>query len=52
MKYVNWKEKLRNLKLSFLKKNMYSDIIRMICEGILSMGLSTRNVKKGIVLLV
>ena len=45
-------EKFKTLKLSFLKKNMYSDIIRMTCEGILSMGLSTRNVEKVIIPLV
>ena len=44
MKYLNWREKLRNLKhQNFLFKKRYSDIIRMICEGILSMALSTRN---------
>ena len=45
-------EKFKTLELSFLKKNMYSNIIRMICEGILSMGLSTRNVEKVIIPLV
>ena len=33
-------------KLSFLKKNKYSDIIKMVREDILCMGLSTMNVEK------
>ena len=44
MKYLNWSENLRNLKhQNFLFKKWYSDIIRMICVGILSMALRTRN---------
>ena len=55
MKNVSWKKKLRNLqhkKISFFEKNKYSDIIRMVYEDILCMGLSTRNVEKVIKLLL
>ena len=39
-------EEFTTQKLSFLKKNKYSDIIRMVHEDILCMGLSTKNVEK------
>ena len=45
-------EEFTTQKISFFEKNKYSDIIRMVYEDILCMGLSTRNVEKVIKLVL
>ena len=45
-------EEFATQNISFFEKNKYSDIIRMVYEDILCMGLSTRNVEKVIKLVL
>ena len=45
-------EEFTTQKISFFEKSKYSDIIRIVFEDILCMGLSTRNVEKVIKLVL